>query len=151
MRTTYKLSQEGLQEIEQKRRLKGWGRTSRKWANMAMTSESTLKRFLRGEAISPDHFISLCQAIGIPDWQRLAGLERDDRNSTRVPTNPNENNSSHTQATHARYGITVTGVFTEDQKLQVETILEALRNLLLTSQVVIKSKNDVDRSNEINT
>ena len=129
-RTTYKLSQEGLQEIEEKRRLKGWGRTSERWAEVAMSSESTLKRFLKGEAISAVHFINLCQAIGIEDWQSLVEWKSSDGDSVK------------------KYSLTVTGIFTEDQKLQIEGLLDALKNLLSNAQIVFKPPDDINKSND---
>ena len=139
-KTSYQLSQESLQEIEQARKRKGWNRTDMEWCEQAEVSESTLKRFLRRKRISADNFINICDAVGIKDWQRLAGLEEYDTN---------ENNPTETQAMQPQYALTVNGVFAKEQKLQVETILEVLKNLLLNPQIVIKSQNGIDKSTEI--
>lgn len=147
MRITYKLSKEGLHEIEQKRVYKGWGRTSKIWAEKAMSSEATLKRFLRGEAISADHFIHLCQAIGVKEWQSLVDWESFDRDSTRVTSKQYSKSLSQPQTLKTKYSLTVTGIFTEDEKLQIEGILEALENLLLKADIVFKSQDDITKSN----
>lgn len=140
-KSSYQLSQEGLQEIEQARKRKGWNRTDPDWFEKARVSESTLKRFFRGERISPNNFIRICKAIDIQDWQRLAGLAEDDISISKL---------SEAQATQLQYGLTVSGVFTEEQKLQVDSILEALKNLLLNPQIVIKSQNGIDKSSDMN-
>ncbi|MEO1428509.1 MAG: hypothetical protein AAFV71_05460 [Cyanobacteria bacterium J06633_8] len=149
-RTTYKLSQEGLEEIEEKRQLKGWNRTSKRWARMADSSESTLKRFLRGEAISAEHFMNLCKAVGIEDWQSLVDWKSVDRDSTRVTSKlySKSLSQSETERQKTKYSLTVTGIFTEDQKLQIEGILEALKKLLSNTDIVFKSQNDISNKND---
>lgn len=135
--------QEGLQEIEQARKLKGWNKTSKMWLEEAKVSEATLKRFLAGKAISVENFIHLCEAVGIVDWQKLAGLRKNDDDSKTVSDNLSE--------AQIKYGLTVTGVFTENKKLEIESVLEALQNLLLDSQVVIKSpNNNADQQTDMN-
>lgn len=147
-RYTYKLSPEGLNKVEKLRRLKGWGKTSREWREASVSlksSESTLKRFLKGEAISADHFKALCRAIGIEEWQSLVDwpdMDMDGKvvlppflESEKTPTKT-ENNSS------SKYGLAVTGVFSADKKLEIEAALEAIKNLLLTSQIVMKPQKE---------
>jgi hypothetical protein len=150
-RTTYKLSKEGLQEVERSRKLKGWGRTSREWTEASMSSESTLKRFLRGEAISPEHFKTLCSAVGIEQWQVLVDWQGEDIDSMRVgsekeesePKNVGNDNFISDESSQSKYGLAVTGVFSADKKLEIETALKAVKNLLLTCQIVIEQqKND---------
>ena len=141
-RTTYKLSKEGLKEIEEKRIHKGWGRTSKKWTNEAMSSESTLKRFLKGEAISSEHFINLCQAIGVEDWQSIVDWEASDIDSTRVNSNPNFTNSSKEETIKTKYSLTVSGIFTEDDKSQIKGLLRALEKFLSNAYIVFEPSED---------
>jgi hypothetical protein len=136
-RTTYKLSNEGVIKVDKARQLKGWNKTSKVWAETGMSSESTLKRLLRGEAISADHFIRLCQAVGIEDWQGLVDWHND-KDSTRVPESHPLSNSETPETATPRYSLTVTGIFTEDQKLQIEGLLEVLGKLISKSEIFIK-------------
>lgn len=133
--------------IEEKRRRKGWGRTSEEWTTKAMSSDSTLKRFLRGEAISAKHFIHLCEAIGLKNWQSLVDWESFDRDSTRVTSKQYSKSLSQpeTETLKTKYSLTVTGIFTEDQKLQIEGILETLKKHLLTADIVFKSQDDITK------
>lgn len=146
-RTTYKLSPEGLNKVEKCRTLKGWGRTSKKWYEAGMSSESTLKRFLRGEAISADHFKALCSAVGIEEWQVLVDWQGDKTDSTRVIAQKSEsetenNNFISGENYQPKYGLAVTGIFSADKKLEIETALKAVKNLLLSCQIVIERQKD---------
>ncbi|MDJ0617055.1 MAG: hypothetical protein QNJ63_09965 [Calothrix sp. MO_192.B10] len=148
-RTTYKLSSEGLKKVEKNRIFKGWGRTSKEWCDLGMSSESTLKRFLKGESISAQHFKNLCNAVGIEEWQKL--VDWDDVDSTKVvpetqksliTKNITSNNSTSDENSSSKYGLAVTGVFSADKKLEIETALEAVRNLLLSCHIVMKPQKD---------
>jgi hypothetical protein len=145
-RTTYKLSEEGLKKVESLRKLKGWGRTSEEWRKASMSSESTLKRFLKGEAISSEHFKTLCSAVGIEQWQVLVDWQGEDIDSMRVGSEKKESESKNVgndnfipdESSQSKYGLAVTGVFSADKKLEIETALKAVKNLLLTCQIVIE-------------
>ncbi|OUC16339.1 MAG: hypothetical protein B0A82_02105 [Alkalinema sp. CACIAM 70d] len=65
-------STSGLQKVDQARKRRGWNRQSIVWAQSALTSVATLKQFWRGERISRDNFIQICQAVGIEDWLSIA-------------------------------------------------------------------------------
>ncbi|MGI0491358.1 NB-ARC domain-containing protein [Alkalinema pantanalense CENA528] len=65
-------SASGLQKVDQARKRRGWNRQSIVWAQSALTSVATLKQFWRGERISRDNFIQICQAVGIEDWLSIA-------------------------------------------------------------------------------
>ncbi|MGK7940797.1 MAG: tetratricopeptide repeat protein [Crocosphaera sp.] len=69
-----KASQEGLEKIEQARINKGWKKQDLVWYQLAGTSLSVLKRFLRGTEVRQDNFISLCKEVGIEDWKSIADL-----------------------------------------------------------------------------
>jgi hypothetical protein len=73
---TIRASEQGLIQVDQARRRKGWLKQSEIWCRMAQTSRATLKRFWRREAIEQGTFIAICQAVGITDWEVIA--ESDD-------------------------------------------------------------------------
>lgn len=148
-RTTYKLSLEGLNKVEKYRKSKGWGRTSKEWCKSGMSSESTLKRFLKGESISAKHFKDLCSAVGIEEWQKL--VDWNDIDSTKVPPETQKslitkniisNNSTSDENSSSKYGLAITGVFSADKKLEIEAALKAVKNLLLSCQIVIEPQQD---------
>ena len=140
MADSYKLSEQGKVVIDQYRRYKHWIKTSPEWINMAHTSESTLKRFLRGEKISSDHFISICEAVGIEEWQKLVDWE--DNDSTRVGSFPTPTATAQKTEQKIR-GIAVSGTFSQEKKQEIEAVLELLKTLLSTCNVIISpSDND---------
>lgn len=71
---TVRASQQGLLQVDQARRRKGWLKQSDGWCRLAQTSRATLKRFWRCEAIEQGTFVALCQAVGLPDWETIAEL-----------------------------------------------------------------------------
>ncbi|MDF5728487.1 MAG: NACHT domain-containing protein [Rhizonema sp. PD38] len=73
---TIRASEQGLIQVDQVRRRRGWDKQSAIWYSMVPTSRATLKRFWRGEAIEQGTFIAICQAVGITDWEAIA--ESDD-------------------------------------------------------------------------
>lgn len=71
MAKTIRATQIGLTYIDQARRNKGWAKTEKAWCDLALTSESTLKRFWAGQPIQQETFISICKEVGIDGWQEL--------------------------------------------------------------------------------
>jgi len=66
-------STDGLTIVDRARKRRGWTKTSTAcWWEDAHTSRATLRRFWRGERIQQDAFISICEAVGISDWQAIA-------------------------------------------------------------------------------
>ncbi|BAZ18642.1 hypothetical protein NIES4071_105270 (plasmid) [Calothrix sp. NIES-4071] len=111
-----------------------------------MSSESTLKKFLRGDAISAEHFIKLCQVVGIEDWYKLVDWDKNiATDSTKVPKNLTLSTNQISEITKPQSSLTITGIFTEDEQLQINGILVALKKLLSNSQIIIKGK---DKDNE---
>jgi DNA-binding Xre family transcriptional regulator len=132
--TSYKLSEECITVVEQARVMKGWKRST--WADRAEISESTLKRFLNGQPIRMEKFISICQVIGLEDWQNLIAWE--DNDSTRVFLEDlSQNPPAPPEATLSKYALVATGTFTDSQKAQIELLLKALGNLLSEGQIHI--------------
>jgi DNA-binding Xre family transcriptional regulator len=64
-------SKEGLQKVNQARNKKRWTKYSCLWAEEAGgISPTTLKRFWRRDAIRPENFINICQAVGV-NWEEI--------------------------------------------------------------------------------
>ncbi|NJS15894.1 MAG: hypothetical protein HC787_00430 [Nostocaceae cyanobacterium CSU_2_110] len=126
----YKLSSQGMKAVEEARVQKGWKRTSKMWAETGVSSVSTLKRFLKGEPISADHFMNLCKAVGLEDWQSL--FEQQDSDSTRVFGFKNESDKDGETNGNGLIGIlTVSGSFSKSKRKQIEELIEVLRELLM--------------------
>ncbi len=68
MESALSASKTGLQDIDRARKRCGWNRQSPIWADRALTSVATLKQFWRGERITRESFIAICQAVGVEDW-----------------------------------------------------------------------------------
>jgi hypothetical protein len=73
MSNSLSASTAGLTIVDRARKRRGWTKTSTAcWWEDAHTSRATLRRFWRGERIQQDAFISICEAVGISDWQAIA-------------------------------------------------------------------------------
>ncbi|BDA71702.1 hypothetical protein CAL7716_058680 [Calothrix sp. PCC 7716] len=111
-----------------------------------MSLEPTLKKFLKGDAISVDHFIKLCQLVGIEDWCKLVDGDKDiATDSTRVSNHVRLSANQISEIAKPQSSLTITGIFTEDEQLQITGILIALKELLSRSQIIIQGK---DKDNE---
>jgi uncharacterized protein YjbI with pentapeptide repeats len=86
MAATLRASTKGLKEVDQARRKKGWTKSEKAWAGLALTSVSTLGRFWAGLAIQSETFQEICQAVGIIDWESIADFETIDESSAKVYT-----------------------------------------------------------------
>jgi hypothetical protein len=69
-----RLSEEGQQVIRNSMRLKFQSTSS--WAEELQLSGSTLMRFLKGDLIAKEHFVTLCESIGIEDWESVVEPDR---------------------------------------------------------------------------
>lgn len=146
MRSSYKLSQEGITEIESARRKKGWKKVEENWMKQGYSSGSTLKRFLRGERISAEHFIDLCKAVGIEDWQKVVDWE--DNDSTSVPESTQERLSTQKPKTlspdvdseTARYRLAVSAVFDAADLEEIEITIDHLLKLMVRGTVTLKTQ-----------
>ena len=61
------------------------------WARKAYVSESTLKRFLKGNAVRLDSFVSIIEVLGISEWEEYANsnqLSKEAQDSTQVLNPP---------------------------------------------------------------
>jgi hypothetical protein len=79
-----KISKEDLKQvIEPLAQSKGWGHQSKYWQEAAIVSRSVLKRFWQSEGIGKESFISICNAVGLEDWEAIA-VREDSLNMTGV-------------------------------------------------------------------
>ena len=74
MAAKIRASDAGLQRVDNARRRKGWNKQEEAWHKLALTSLATLKRFWGGKPIEADAFKSICEAVGIEDWEAIADL-----------------------------------------------------------------------------
>ena len=72
MAATVRASDSGLEIIDKARRKKSWGKYEKVWADLARTSPATLKRFWQGLRIQTAAFQSICEIVGISDWESVA-------------------------------------------------------------------------------
>jgi uncharacterized protein YjbI with pentapeptide repeats len=75
MAATIRASTKGLEEVDKARRKKGWTKSDSAWADLAITSVSTLRRFWAGLAIQSDTFKAICEVAGIKDWESVGDFE----------------------------------------------------------------------------
>jgi transcriptional regulator with XRE-family HTH domain len=139
IKRSLKLSEEGRNAVRISMMRRGW--TSRDVAEKLGLSMSTLKRFVSQNAVSVEYFRNICELLEIDLESAVEmGSEVEEENS-----NSNTLNFSHTKdnlqelESQTKYAIAVTGVFTEEQRLQVETTALALKNLLSNSQITFST------------
>lgn len=146
MRTSYCLSPEGIETVDNARRRKGWNRTSEEWIEAARTSASTLKRFQNGELVSNDSFISLCKAIGL-EWQDLVNweesrkkvvLSRKVENSSKAKASEPPEPPEPSNSLRDRRLLSLFGEFDEDTEPEVEFLIDHLKEFLKKSSVKIR-------------
>lgn len=75
MEDSLRISDRGLQVVEQARKRRGWNRQSLAWCRAALTSLASLKQFWRRRRIQKDSFIRICEAVGVHNWQEI--IEQD--------------------------------------------------------------------------
>ena len=78
MAATIGSSTEGLERVDAARRKKGWTKYAQVWADLAQTSPATLRRFWAGVRIRTETFRSICEAVGIDDWEAIIDKESKD-------------------------------------------------------------------------
>jgi len=68
-------SARGLEIVDGARKKKGWTKTMTvTWWQNALTTQATLKRFWRREAIREENFINICKAVGLHNWHQVADI-----------------------------------------------------------------------------
>lgn len=71
MAVSLRASKEGLEIVDRIRKNKGWTKTEEAWYQLALTSKAALKRFWRRTPITQEHFVGLCKAVGIKNWEEI--------------------------------------------------------------------------------
>ncbi len=75
MAETLRASQDGRKLVYDAIRRRGWTKTqTARWWEEAQTSQATLKRFWRGEAIDRHTFREICRVAGV-NWETVRSLE----------------------------------------------------------------------------
>lgn len=144
MKRGFKLSKKGEEIVNLARKKKGWNKNERAWIDLAFTSESTLKRFFKGERISMDTFKAISQVVGIEEWQQLVDWEDDDNNlalplSETSPPQLLEISQAQTTLPGVKKGlIAITGIFDESKYQEIQVALENLQQLLAKHNVTIQ-------------
>ncbi|BAZ18641.1 NB-ARC domain-containing protein (plasmid) [Calothrix sp. NIES-4071] len=144
-RTSLKLTSDGYKRVDKARQSRGWNKTSPDWKQQCGISQSTLSRFLNKKPISLQNFISVCKAVGIEDWQSIADFERS-IDSTIVLNHPTLSKKQILDITEPRYSLTITGIFTEQQRLQVDGIVTLLEKLLSNPYIIVQGKDNDNKS-----
>lgn len=73
MAATLRASIEGLRQVDDARRYKGWLKSSPEWCEAAGTSAATLKRFWRRLPVRSQTFRAICDAVDV-SWQEVLAL-----------------------------------------------------------------------------
>jgi hypothetical protein len=68
-------SEQGLNKVNAYRRLKGWTKHDKVWADFAGVSTSTLRRFWAGTPIEQSRFQAICEAVGVENWKEIVDKE----------------------------------------------------------------------------
>jgi hypothetical protein len=71
MAVTLRVSKQGLEIVEEKRKIRGWTATAKGWCMEAFTSQATLKRFRQRIPIEQPTFVAICKAVGIESWEDI--------------------------------------------------------------------------------
>jgi transcriptional regulator with XRE-family HTH domain len=108
------------------------GFTQRTLAKSAYTSDSTVKRFLRGQPISVDNFVHLCEALGIEEWQQY--VDWGDKGTNQVVPTPSIFSEAEVASkySHPKSPICVIAIVSENQKLEIEALLAQRQSLFST-------------------
>lgn len=114
MAATLKASTEGLNRIDKARCKKGWKKTEKVWAELAVTSQSTLRRFWAGVAIQSEAFKEICLVVGIEDWESVV--------DSSLPI-------SNTPVSSERLAFAIAGSIEKIDKSKLDAIVALLRQL----------------------
>lgn len=115
MAATVKASTKGLEQVDKARRKKGWKRAEKAWADLACTSQATLKRFWAGIAIQTAAFQAICEAVEIDDWESLVDFKDD--------------NIIQTKISSKRLSFAIAGSVEEIDKGKLDAIIKLLQEL----------------------
>jgi hypothetical protein len=71
MAVSLKASQQGLTIVDIARKKKGWTKRAAAWCQAATVGEAGFKRFWQRKPIEQEHFIRICKAVEIDDWEKI--------------------------------------------------------------------------------
>jgi hypothetical protein len=71
MSIALKASKKGLGIIDLARKKKGWTKIAVPWRENALVGEAALRKFWRRIPIRQDNFVSICQAVGVDNWEEI--------------------------------------------------------------------------------
>ncbi len=132
-------SKQGLAKIEQARIRKRWHKTAPIWCELALTTESTLKRFWRQVPIHSESFINICQAVGV-DWEDVIDTWE---NVVDTSSNlPSQNDSP------AKWLLVLSATIDESNKPQVDAIIAHLKQILGDIAITLHKIDPVSNSLE---
>lgn len=122
------------------------GFSQQTWGSISYTSESTVKRFLRGNSISIDAFQAICEALGIQEWQMYVDWEDNDSTqitSEVISSETMEGISPSAKATSEEpdakpSALVVSATFSEEDQQEIEAVLEHLKSLMLRCSITIR-------------
>lgn len=100
-------------------------------AESSYVSSATVRRFVSGKVISLASFKAMCTALDLPEWQELIDTE--------VKQIRDQDKTSEEMSPVA---LAVTGLFEPSKQMQIRAVLEALKELLLESKVIIMACGD---------
>ncbi|MEM9008479.1 MAG: helix-turn-helix transcriptional regulator [Cyanobacteria bacterium P01_F01_bin.86] len=126
-------------QLDLRRACKTMEMTQEAWAREAHVSVSTLKRFIAGKPVSKSTFQCLCEVLGLTEWKSLIDTP-DIVDSTRFPSRPGEIYQDKESKPIA--ALVVRGTFDQSKQLQIKALLEALKDLLLESKIIIQFPED---------
>lgn len=71
MAIALKASKKGLAIIDLARKKKGWTKIAVSWHENALVGQAALRKFWRRIPIMQDNFVSICQAVGVDNWEEI--------------------------------------------------------------------------------
>jgi predicted ribosome-associated RNA-binding protein Tma20 len=115
MAATLRASAEGLEIVDKARCKKGWVKTEKVWADLAATSQATLRRFWTGIAIQAEAFKGICAVAGVEDWESIIDVK--------------ENPILISKKDSRRLSFAIAGSIEEIDKRKLEAIVALLNKL----------------------
>jgi hypothetical protein len=79
MASSLRASEEGLKIVDLARKKKGWTKTALTWSDTALVGQTALDKFWARRAIIQENFVSICQAVGVENWQDIVEETQDNK------------------------------------------------------------------------
>ncbi|EGK86880.1 ATP-binding protein [Microcoleus vaginatus PCC 9802] len=71
MASSLRLSIQGREKVDQARKKKGWTKRAPAWYLTAKVGQDALIKFWARKPIVQEHFVDICRAVGLEDWQQM--------------------------------------------------------------------------------